>query len=640
MSTTADRLLRKYSGDCCSHTDSDVPAQGARGTIALIGNPNVGKSVLFGALTGSYAEVSNYPGTTVGVMVGRFDDWRLVDTPGCYSIGAFSDDERVTRDVLLGAADVVVNVVDAVHLERDLFLTQHLIDAGAPVVVALNMLEEAQKRGIEIDVQGLSRALGVPVVPVYPFRKGGVEKLGKALRRAGKGNKVPYVERLLAEQGVHDGDGAQDWRAVTRTLLWLEGDAEAAAQLGREVLERRDAIYTARRDHVQGIARRVMWQRQTGRRSWRERFEEWLITPLPGLLTLAAFLGLLYLLIGVFVAQTVVGFTEDTLMGEWIGPRIEALFALFLNPDGFVYDLLAGEFGVVTMTLSYIFGLILPLVVAFYLTMSFIEDTGYLPRIAVLTDRVMSRMGLNGQAIIPMILGLGCTTMAIMTTRILGTRRERWIATFLLCLAIPCSAQLGVTAVLLLPLGAGTTLLYVGVLVAVFFLAGLLLNKVWPGRSSGLLLDLPPLRRPHLGNLLRKTWLKTRHFLSEAGPIFAVGAVVLTVMTWTGLMDGLARLAGPVTSGWLQLPAESARAFVMGLMRRDFGVAGLYDLPLTPVQTVVAAVTMTLFVPCIASLLMIMKERGKAAGFAMAVSVIGVAIVVGGIFARLLGLWL
>ena len=150
MSTTADRLLRKYSGDCCSHTDSDVPAQGARGTIALIGNPNVGKSVLFGALTGSYAEVSNYPGTTVGVMVGRFDDWRLVDTPGCYSIGAFSDDERVTRDVLLGAADVVVNVVDAVHLERDLFLTQHLIDASAPVVVALNMLEEAQKRGMYV----------------------------------------------------------------------------------------------------------------------------------------------------------------------------------------------------------------------------------------------------------------------------------------------------------------------------------------------------------------------------------------------------------------------------------------------------------------------------------------------------------
>ena len=290
MSTTADRLLRKYSGDCCSHTDSDVPAQGARGTIALIGNPNVGKSVLFGALTGSYAEVSNYPGTTVGVMVGRFDDWRLVDTPGCYSIGAFSDDERVTRDVLLGAADVVVNVVDAVHLERDLFLTQHLIDASAPVVVALNMLEEAQKRGIEIDVQGLSRALGVPVVPVYPFRKGGVEKLGKALRRAGKGNKVPYVERLLAEQGVHDGDGAQDWRAVTRTLLWLEGDAEAAAQLRRSA-RAADAIYTARAITCKASPG-VMWQRQTGRRSWQERFEEWLITPLPGLLTLAAFLGL------------------------------------------------------------------------------------------------------------------------------------------------------------------------------------------------------------------------------------------------------------------------------------------------------------------------------------------------------------
>lgn len=639
MSATVDELLKKHQGDCCSHTGSDVPVAGEKGTLALIGNPNVGKSVLFGALTGSYAEVSNYPGTTVGLTIGRFDDWRLVDTPGCYSIGAFSDDERVTRDVLLGAADVVVNVVDAVHLERDLFLTQHLIDAGAPLVVALNMVEEAESRGIEVEVHGLAQALGVPVVPVRPFRRGGVAQLGHAIRRAGRGHKVPYVERLLTEHGVDGKVAAEDWHQSARTLLWLEGDAEAAAQLGTEPADQRDAIYTARRNHVQAIAQRVTKQRSKGHRSFRERLEQWLITPLPGLITLAAFLGLLYLLIGVFVAQTVVEFTEDMLMGEWVIPRIEALFASFLNPDGLIYALLAGEFGVVTMTLSYILGLILPLVVAFYLTMSFIEDTGYLPRIAVLTDRVMSRMGLNGQAVIPMILGFGCTTMAIMTTRILGTRRERWIATFLLCLAVPCSAQLGVTAVLLLPLGLGYTLLYVGVLVLVFFLAGLLLNKVWPGRSGGLLLDLPPLRRPHLGNLLRKTWLKTKHFLGEAGPIFAIGAVALTVMTWTGIMDGLARLVEPITVGWLQLPAESARAFVMGIMRRDFGVAGLYDLPLTQVQTVAAAVTMTLFVPCIASLFMVMKERGKAAGFAMAMSVIAVAIVVGGIFSRLLGLW-
>lgn len=639
MSTAADELLKKHQGDCCHHSGSDMPAEGKRGNLALVGNPNVGKSVLFGALTGSYAEVSNYPGTTVGLTIGRYDDWRLVDTPGCYSIGAFSDDERVTRDVLLGAADVVVNVVDAVHLERDLFLTQHLIDAGAPIVVALNMVEDAEARGIEIDVDGLSQALGVPVVPVHPFRRGGVHKLSQAVNRARQGRPVAYVERLLNEHGRDGAGRVEGWHHTARTLLWLEGDAEAAARLGRDPIDERDAIYTARRNHVQAIAQRVIRKRNSGQRSFRERAEQWLITPLPGLITLAVFLGLLYLIVGVFVAQTVVEFTEEVLMGEWIIPRIETLFASFLSTDGFIYDLLAGEFGVVTMTLSYIFGLILPLVIAFYLVMSFIEDTGYLPRIAVLTDRVMSRMGLNGQAVIPMILGFGCTTMAIMTTRILGTRRERWIATFLLCLAVPCSAQLGVTAVLLLPLGIGYTLLYLGVLVFVFFLAGLLLNKIWPGKSGGLLLDLPPLRRPHLGNLLRKTWLKTKHFLGEAGPIFAIGAVVLTVMTWTGIMDGLARLVEPITVGWLQLPAESARAFVMGLMRRDFGVAGLYDLPLTSIQTVVAAVTMTLFVPCVASLFMVMKERGKVAGFAMALSVIGVALVVGGIFSRLLGLW-
>lgn len=634
MGVTPETLLREHGGACCTHPHLKADAAGSRGTVALVGNPNVGKSALFGALTGRYAEVSNYPGTTVGVMVGRFRDWRVIDTPGSYSLSPFTEEERVTRDVLLGACDIVVNVVDAVHLERDLFLTQHLIDAGAPVVVALNMLDDAQARGIRIDVGELSRALGVPVVPVRPFQRGGVARLGQALSRARQGRKTPYVQQLLA---AHKSEAPSDWRQTARTLLWLENDPDAAAQLGREAADYRDAIYTARRQHAAQLAARVLRRQGAARPTFAARLDQWLIAPLPGLLALAAFLGLLYLLVGVFVAQTVVGFTEDVLMGEWIVPRLAALFASFLDPDGFIYDLLAGEFGLATMTLTYLGGLLLPLVAAFYLTMSFIEDTGYLPRLAVLADRLMGRLGLNGQAVIPLILGFGCTTMAIMTTRILGTRRERWIATVLLCLAVPCSAQLGVTTVLLLPLGAKYALLYAGSLILVFLLAGLLLNRAWPGASSGLLLDLPPLRRPRLGNLVRKTWLKTKHFLREAGPIFAAGAALLTLLTRTGLMDALARLAEPVTAGWLRLPAASARAFLMGLMRRDFGVAGLYDLPLTPEQTVVAAVTMTLFVPCIASLLMVMKERGKAAGFAMVLAVVGAAVLVGGVLARLVG---
>lgn len=631
--------LERHTDSCCGHTGKSGDAADAEGVVALVGCPNVGKSVLFGTLTGHYAEVSNYPGTTVGVSIGRWREWCLVDTPGSYSISAFGDDERVTRDVLVGGCDVVLNVVDAVHLDRDLFLTQHLIDAGAPVVVALNMVEEARRRGITIDVPGLSAALGVPVIPVDPFKGDGLEELGRAVRTAKAGTPAPYVAELLnSERKWAKEWQPDDWRRQALTLLWLESDADAAARLGRSVQEGRERLYQARRDYVHELTRRFMGHGESGSKTWKQRLEEWLVAPLPGSLTLLGFLALLYMIVGVLVAQTVVGFTEGVLMGEWVVPWIEVGLGAVLDTEGWLYDLLAGEFGVITMTLTYIIGLLLPLVIAFYLTMSFVEDSGYLPRVAVLTDRLMSRMGLNGQAVIPMILGLGCTTMSIMTTRILGTRRERWIATFLLCLGIPCSAQLGVISVLLLPLGFKYMALYVGVILATFLVAGALLQKFWPGTSTGLLMDLPPLRRPRLGNLLRKTRMRTTHFLKEAGPIFALGAMGLTVMTRTGILDWISRLVQPITVGWLRLPAESARAFVMGLMRRDFGVAGLYGLDMSPAQVVVAAVTLTLFVPCIASLLMVMKERGRGAGFAMTLAVIGVAFLIGGLLSH--AVWL
>jgi len=270
--------------------------------------------------------------------------------------------------------------------------------------------------------------------------------------------------------------------------------------------------------------------------------------------------------------------------------------------------------------------------------MSTLEDSGYLPRIAALSDRLMSGIGLNGRAVIPMILGFGCITMATMTTRILGSERERRIATALMAFAIPCSAQLGVVVALLAAAGGGTiAIAYGAIMVLIFGVLGLALDRVLPGKSTDLLIDLPPLRLPRPRNVLTKTYHKTVMFLKEVSLYFVAGALLLSILEITGALAALQGLLAPLTVGWLALPAAASDAFVMGFVRRDFGAAGLYDLGLTGTQILVALVTITLFVPCIASVLIILKERGRLFTAAVWFGSVGLAFFVGGVVARLAG---
>jgi ferrous iron transport protein B len=347
---------------------------------------------------------------------------------------------------------------------------------------------------------------------------------------------------------------------------------------------------------------------------------------------LAGVLWVAYLLVGKFGAGTLVDLLEERLFGNWVNPAATALVER-LVPFEILRDMLVGPYGVITMALTYAVALILPIVATFFIVFGALEDSGYLPRLAVILNRVFQRMGLNGRAVLPMILGLGCDTMATLTTRILETRKERLIVILLLSLAVPCSAQLTVIMAMLSAISLTAVAVWLLVILGVIVLVGSLAARVLPGRGSDFIVELPPLRVPRLSNILLKTVGRIEWYIKEAVPLFLLGTFVLFVGDRLGLLEWVRRGIEPVIRGWLGLPREAAEAFLIGFLRRDFGAAGLYQMnqagALDAVQVVVAAVTITLFIPCIAHFFMVVKERGWRTGLAIAAFVFPFALGVG-----------
>jgi ferrous iron transport protein B len=619
-----------HTGHVEHHKHPAIPpivAETSRLKVALVGNPNVGKSIIFNFLSGVYVDVSNYPGTTVEITKGHFDKYDVYDTPGVYGISSFSAEENVTRDVVL-EADIVLNIVDSVHLERDLFLTQQLIDMGKQVSVILNFQDELEHQGIRIDTGLLSSSLGVPIFQTSAIHKTGFNQLETAITAARTGeidqNLHTRLHKMLTEVG-----------SQAEALLILEGDELLAQKHGVKVGTEREDLYIERRNHVNIIVSNVFTETKTNARM-STLLGRWAINIWTGIPMLLVALYLIYLFVGRLVAVDLVNITEKHIGNEVWEPWIRSVVTYFIPLNSWLGTLLVGEFGVLSMTVTYLIFLLLPLVIAFYLALSFLEDSGYLPRLATLVDRSLNAIGLNGSAVIPLILGFGCVTMATITTRLLGSEREKTIATTILQFAIPCSAQIAVVAALLAGAGFGAMIIYSVTILAVLVSIGTILHRTLPGESSPLLIDLPPMRMPRLDNIVRKTTFRSYAFMKEATPWFFAGALAIGIMQVTGLLTVWVNLLSPLVTGWLQLPREAATAFVMGLVRRDFGAAGLYALALTPHQVVVALVTITLFVPCIASLMVMLKERGIKEALIIWCSTWVGAFLIGGIVSQIL----
>ncbi|MBU1265134.1 MAG: ferrous iron transport protein B [Gammaproteobacteria bacterium] len=632
--------------------------------IALVGNPNVGKSVLFHRLTGAYVNVSNYPGTTVEVAraPARFDAGvDLIDTPGVLTLPARSDDERATMRALLHEPlRAVIQVGDAKNLRRSLTLTALLADLGLPTVVALNMHDEAGARGMTVDASALSAALGAPVVPTVATGGEGIAQLTHHLPLAR--SLLPLLhydaaaEAAIADLTARIAAVAPHPRLAARGLAilylgqdkeveaWLQeaaGEAYAALTALREAAHAR-GVTPAALAHERGEAAGTLAARVTARSAQSSpllahRIGQLVIHRVWAWPILLAVLFVVYEFVGVFGAGTLVGLLEENLFGEHLNPAITGFVQQYIQ-IGWLADLLVGQYGLWTMGMTYALALILPIVTTFFIAFGLLEDSGYFARLSVLANRLFKLIGLNGRAVLPMVLGLGCVTMATLTTRILHSPRERLITIFLMALAIPCSAQLGVVLGLLGAVSFSALLIWVVSMVAVLMLAGFLAAKLIPGRRIPLVTEMPPIRLPLAGNVAKKTVGRLKWYLVEVIPLFLLGTLIMFILDRVGALPAIISAGEPLVSGWLGLPKEASAAFVMGFLRRDFGATGLFALSsqLTPIQAVVGMVTITLFVPCIASMMVIVKEQGLKIAAAMLAFIIPFAFLVGGLLNLLL----
>jgi ferrous iron transport protein B len=630
---------------CCSK-QTETPSSGLARKVALVGNPNVGKSVLFNALTGAYVTVSNYPGTSVEVSRGNAtingQQWEVIDTPGMYSIHTITEEERVAREILLHETpDVVIHVLDARNLERMLAMTIQLIEAGLPVILVVNIMDEAERMGLAIDLKLLQQKLGIPVIGAATARKRGIDEIRAAMNAyCCPCEQQRFEYSRLLERDINEvaslmlGEYILSRRALALLLLQQdeeitelarhrEGDGYAPlSEKVREIaFDRRESFHLdlslERNEMVRQILTGVFSAPEKRVVTAAERLSRLAVQPLTGvpMLLIVLYFGL-YQFVGVFGAGTVVDFLEKQLFVEIFNPWITSVVKALI-PWQIIQELFVGEYGIITLGIRYAVGIILPIVATFFIFFSFLEDTGYFPRLALLVDRLFKHFGMSGRAVIPMVLGFGCDTMATMVTRTLETTRERIIATILLSLAIPCSAQLGVIMSLLSKF-PGALLMWGGCLLLLFIVVGMLSAKILPGEAPMFYMEIPPMRLPQLGNVITKTYTRMQWYFMEILPLFVLASVLLWLGKITGFFEVMINTMTPVMAS-IGLPREAAVAFIFGFFRRDYGAAGLYELQTKGLmdarQLTVAAVTLTLFIPCVAQFLIMKKERGwKVAG--------------------------
>jgi ferrous iron transport protein B len=542
--------------------------------ILLVGNPNVGKSVLFSRLTGTHIIASNYPGTTVGFTKGylNLEEERaeLIDVPGNYSLEPSSKAEEVAVE-MLKEGDLVINVVDATNLERNLNLTLQLLERQTPVIVALNMWDDTKHRGINVDVARLEGLLGVPVVPTVGVTGQGIRELVRRLSEA----QVPENARTYSnndERWARVGDIVSQVQSLShRHHRWYENLEDASSHRVGGIV----------------IALLVLFATFWFVRFIGEGIIGYAANPLRDLLWTPVLMKLSVVLGGS-------GFWHNVLIGNLIGGQIDYF----------------QSFGLLSTGLYIPLGAVLPYIIAFYLVLGILEDVGYLPRLAVLMDTVMHRLGLHGYAMIPTILGFGCNVPGIMATRILESRKQRFIAATLISIGVPCAAL----QAMIMGVVGQKGLVYVAIVYGSLFISwvitGLILNRTVRGFNPELLVEIPPYRLPPWRVIGQKLWLRVSGFIKEALPIILGTVLVVNILYTLGVFHAIGNIAAPVLTGLWGLPKDTIAALLVGFLRKDAAMGMLGTLALTAKQLVISSTVLAMFFPCVATFVMLARELG------------------------------
>ena len=560
--------------------------------ILLMGNPNVGKSVVFNRLTGANVIASNYSGTTVeftkGSMRIEAERAELIDVPGTYTLEPTCKAEEIAVE-MLKTGDVIINVVESTNLERSLNLTLQLLKRKVPVVVALNFWDETKHRGISIDYKKLEEILGIPCVPICAVTGEGVNRLVERIKDA-RSSDYEYEEK-------------ERWHEIGNIV-----------------------------EEVQRVTHR--------HHTFLERLGDASVKPITGLPIAVIVLFLAFKVIR-FIGEGLIGYVGEPIFENLWAPLMLKLSGL-LGSEGSLHDLIIGKlingeidfgqsFGLLTTGLFVPLAAVLPYVFAFYLVLSFLEDFGYIPRVAVMVDTLMHRLGLHGFAIVPMMLGLGCNVPGALSTRILETRREKFIAATIMAIAVPCAALQAMVVGLVGKEGlAGLGIVY-GTLFMVWVLLGVLLNRVLKGESPEIFIEIPPYRIPYLRGLSKKIWIRIKWFLKEAVPFVLLGVLLVNILYTLKIIQFVGNITAPVVTRILGLPKEAIGALIIGFLRKDVAVGMLVPLGLTAKQLIIASVVLAMYFPCVATFMTLAKELGHVDLLKSAGIMIVSSLIVGGV---------
>ncbi len=620
--------------------------------IILTGLANSGKTQIFNNLTGSYGVVANYPMTTLEQESSTFSfrniEWELIDTPGVNTLQADSSEAIVFRKALLRQRpDIILQCIDANRLRQSLRLTAELLEYGIPIVLSLNVIDETAKKGIRIDTGRLSSLLGIPVIETVAHVGSGMYDLKEAFSHA-QVSRTKIVFSGDMKEMVESVEGALSEDTLYRQLMAvlaltedpelknIEFSEKNIHPISAETVKRIEEEAKRQRINHKGDMKTIM-NRQMAK--WTDSLYEKVVTEraVPPVESFASKMGyysrhplygfgflLIFIIISYFSVVVFAGWLAGVMETFITEPIIGYLGSMITNE--FLHDFLIGDFGILTLGLFNAICTILPILSVFFFLFGFLEDVGYLPNLSVLLRRSFTKVGLSGRAVMPIILGFGCKTMATLTTRSLKSRKERLIAIYLIAFAIPCSAQLALNIAILGRAGPLPFLIAMVFLVLVELLAGKILNRVIKDDGNQFFIqELPPFRVPMIDAVFKKTGYRLLWFLKEAIPVFMLASAIIFFIDLIGLLDLLKGFLRPMVVGWLGLPIEMVEALIL-LIAREEAAAGLIlrlsDMGmLDPIQSIIAVVVTTMFVPCFANIVAMFKEAGAKAGIMMLIGI-------------------